>query len=130
MHVATTRSDTRRKASLAEAFAPCPAEHRVIGDIVFDAEFAKPSVGQVDLDFGAEPPLGTKRKYIADDQHPDHEHRINRRPASVRVEWRQFFVYPTQVQQAVDLPYQVIRRNHPVEIKRVKELALIALLPP
>ena len=24
------------------------------------------------------------RKYVADDQHPDHEHRINRRPAGVR----------------------------------------------
>jgi hypothetical protein len=37
----------------------------VIGDIVLDAELAKPSVGQIDLNFGAKPPLGTKRKYVA-----------------------------------------------------------------
>jgi hypothetical protein len=39
-------------------------------------------------------------------------------------------VHPTQVKQTIDLPYQVIRRHHPVEIKAVKELALTALLPP
>ena len=102
----------------------------MIGDIVLDAELAKPPIGQVDLDLSAEPPLGTKRKYLAQDQHPDHEHRINRRPASVRVEWRQLVVHPAQVEQAVDLPYQVIRRHDPVQIKGVKELALTALLPP
>jgi hypothetical protein len=37
---------------------------------------------------------------------------------------------PTQIKQTIDLPYQVIRRHHLVEIKGVKELALIALLPP
>jgi hypothetical protein len=98
--------------------------------MVLNAELAKPSVGQVDLNLSAEPPLGTKRKYLAQDQHPDHEHRINRRPASVRVEWSELVVHPTQVQQTVDLPYQVIRRHHLVEIKGVKELALTALLPP
>jgi len=39
-------------------------------------------------------------------------------------------MYPTQIKQAIDLPYQVIRRHDLVEIKRVKELALTALLPP
>ena len=102
----------------------------MIRDLVFDPELAKPPVGQVDLDLSAEPPFRTKRKYVTDDQHPDHQHRINRRPASVRVERRQFVMYPTQIKQAIDLPYQVIRRHDLVEIKRVKELALTALLPP
>jgi hypothetical protein len=35
---------------------------------------------------------------------------------------------PTQIKQAIDLPYQVFRRHDLVEIK--KELALTALLPP
>src|ERR1700759_2262008 len=99
----------------------------MIGDIL-DAELAKPSIGQVDLDLSAEPSLRAKRKYIADDQHPDHEPRINRRAASVRVEWRQLVVHPAQVEQAVDLPYQVIPRHDPVQIKGVKELTLTALL--
>jgi hypothetical protein len=98
--------------------------------MILDAELAKPSVGQIDLDLSAEPALGTKRKYVAHNQHPDHEHRINRRPASVRVEWSELVVHPTQVKQTIDLPYQVIRWHHPVEIKGVKELALTAFLPP
>jgi hypothetical protein len=48
----------------------------------------------------------------------------------MRVEWCEFLVHPTQVQQTIDLPYQMIRRYAPVEIKRIKELALTALLPP
>lgn len=97
--------------------------------MILDAELAKPSISQIDLHLGAEPTLGTKCKYVAQDQHPDHEHRINRRPASVGVEWSELVVHPTQVQKTVDLPYQVINRHHLVEIKGVKELALIALLP-
>jgi hypothetical protein len=48
----------------------------------------------------------------------------------VRVKRRQPVINPTQIKQAVDLPHQVIRRHHLVEIKGVKELALTALLPP
>jgi hypothetical protein len=33
-------------------------------------------------------------------------------------------VYPAQIEHRIDLPNQMIRRHHPVEIKRVKELAL------
>src|SRR5215470_18552486 len=101
----------------------------MIRDLVFNPELAEPSVGQVNPDLSAEPPFRSKREYVADDQHPDHQHWINRRPASVRIERRQLFVHPTQVEQAIDLPYQMIRRHHLVEIKRIKELPLAALLP-
>src|SRR5436189_6234478 len=56
--------------------------------------------------------------------------RVNRWPASVRIEGCQLAVHPAQIEQAVDLPHQMIRRHHLVEIKRIKELALTALLPP
>ena len=101
----------------------------MIRDLVFNPELAEPSVGQVNPDLSAEPPFRSKREYVADDQHPDHQHWINPRPASVRIERRQLFVHPTQVEQAIDLPYQMIRRHHLVEIKRIKELPLAALLP-
>src|SRR5215471_1028421 len=39
-------------------------------------------------------------------------------------------VHPTQIDHAVDLPDQMIRRHYIVEIKRVKELPLSALSPP
>src|SRR5690349_17728488 len=102
----------------------------MIWDLVFNPELAEPSVSQIDLNLSTEPPLRAERKHVADNQHSDHQHRINRRSASMRVEWCEFLVHPTQVQQTIDLPYQMIRRYDPVEIKRIKELALTALLPP
>jgi hypothetical protein len=54
MHFATTPSKTRRKASLSQAFVPCAAEHRRVGDTVLDAELAEPAIGKVHLHIGAE----------------------------------------------------------------------------
>jgi hypothetical protein len=104
--------------ALSEAFVPRTAEDRMIGDPVLDAELAKPPVGQVDLDFNAEPAFRAERKHVADDQYSDHEHRINRRPTSVRIVRRQLLVHPTQIEQTVDLPHQMIRWNHFVQIER------------
>src|SRR6185503_4362726 len=101
----------------------------MIWDIVFNPEPAEPPVSQVNLNLRTEPPLRAERKHVADNQHSDHQHRINRRSPSVRVEWCEFLVHPTQVQQTIDLPHQMIRRHDLVEIKRIKELALTALLP-
>ena len=39
--------------ALAEALVPGTAEHRMIGDLVLDAELAKPPIGQIDLHLGA-----------------------------------------------------------------------------
>ena len=38
-------------------------------------------------------------------------------------------VDPTQIQQIVDLPYQMIRWDHLIQIKRIKELTLTILQP-
>ena len=130
MHFATTPSKTRRKASLSRKRS-CRArrEHRMIGDLVLDAEPAKPSVGQIDLHLSANPPLRADRKHVADDQHPDHQHRIDRGSAGVRVVRRKLLVHPTEIEHRVDLADQMIRRHHLVEIERIKELAL-SILPP
>ena len=84
-------------------------------------------IGKVDLNFSAYPALGAERKHIANNQHPDHQHRVNRGPARVRVIRRQLLVHPTQIEQTVDLPHQMIGRNHLVEIKRIEKLSLIRL---
>jgi len=47
----------------------------------------------------------------------------------VRVIRRQFLVHPTQIEQTVDLPHQMIGRNHLVEIKRIEKLSL-SFFPP
>src|SRR4029079_8823991 len=106
------------------------AKYRVIGNLVFDTELAEPAIGKVNLNLSANPSLGADRKHIADQQHPDHQHRINRRPTSVRVIRRELLVHPTQIEQPVDLPDQMIGWNHLVEIKRIEKLSLPILPPP
>src|SRR5215470_8445356 len=101
----------------------------MIGNLVLDAELAKPPVGQIDLHLGAEPPLRAEREHVAHNQHPDHQHRIDRGTARVRVVGRKLLVHPTKIENAVDLAHQMIGWHHLVEIKRIKELALSAFPP-
>jgi hypothetical protein len=61
-------------------------ERRVIGHLIVEIEPAKPSVRKVKLKLFAQPPLGADAVAIADDQHPDHQLGINRRPTNVAIE--------------------------------------------
>src|SRR5580692_5790212 len=101
----------------------------MIGYPVLDAELAKPPIGEIDLHLGAQLSLRSNRKHVAHQQHPDHQHRINRRPTGVRVVRCKLPVYPIKIEDPVDLPNQMIRRHHLVEIERVEELTLSAPSP-
>jgi len=102
---------------------PRTAEHRMIGDLVFDAELAKPPVGQIDLHLRAQPPLRADCKHVTHDQHPDHQNRVDRWTTRVRIVRGKLFVNPTEIENAIDPAHQVIRRHHFVEIEGIKELA-------
>lgn len=58
------------------------------------------------------------------DQHPDHQHRINRGTAEFGVVGRELSVDPRQIQHRTDLPKQVIVRNRFIEIKLVEQVSL------
>src|SRR4029450_8982520 len=62
----------------------------MIGNLVLNTQAAKPPVGQIDLHLSAELPLRVDRKHVADDQHPDHQHRIDRGSPSTHGTWRTF----------------------------------------
>jgi hypothetical protein len=53
----------------------------MIRDRILATELAEPAIGKVYLNLSAKPSLGADRKYLADKQHPDHQHRVNRGPA-------------------------------------------------
>src|SRR6185437_9166143 len=57
-------------------------------------------------------------------------HRIDRRSTGMRVVGRKLLVHPIKIKNAADLPDQMIRRHHLVEVKRVEKLALSAFPPP
>src|ERR1700741_4156980 len=102
----------------------------MVGYLILDAELAKPPICQIDLNLGAQPPLRADCEHVANYQHPDHQHRVDRRPTRVRVVSRKLLVHPIKSEKAVDLPNQMIGRHRRVEIERVEELTLSALSPP
>ena len=106
--------------AVAEALVAGARERRVVRDLVLDAQAAKPSVRQVHLHFAAQQPLRADGEHVAQDEQPDHQHRIDRRPAEVRVMGRQLSVHPGQVQHGCDLAGAVVVRHRLVEAKRIK----------
>jgi len=66
---------------------------------------------------------------VADDEHPDHEHRIDRWPARVGAIGRQFFVHPAEIEHRAYPAHHMIRRYSLVEVELVEELAL-PIFPP
>src|SRR5215510_13435489 len=102
----------------------------MVRDLVLDAQVAKPAVGEVHLDLAAQRPLRADREHVPDNEHPDHEHRIDRGPADRGIVTRKLGVHPRQIQNRIDLAHQMIGRNNVIEMERIEQLALIALLPP
>src|SRR3954468_6756977 len=73
---------------LAEPLVAYTREHRVIWHLVLNAKPTEPTIGKVDLDFAAQRPLRADRKHVANDEHPDHQNRIDRWSSSVGIVWR------------------------------------------
>ena len=102
----------------------------MIRDLVLDAQAAEPAIRQVHLHLAAQQPLRADGEHVAEDEHPDHEHRIDRRPAEVGVVGRQLGVHPGQVQHGSDLAHAVIVRHDLIEAERIEQLPLIPVEPP
>ena len=102
----------------------------MIGDRAFDRQAAEPAIGHVDLKFQTKLALATDCENITDDQHPQHQLGIDRRSAGVTVIRRQFFTYPAQVQDRVELAHQVVGWNQFIKTVRIEKLILIRLQPP
>jgi hypothetical protein len=72
--------------ALTEAAMTIDRECRMIRDLVVEVEATEPAIGKVKLDLLAQAALGTDAVAVADDQHPDHEFRVDRGPADLAVE--------------------------------------------
>src|SRR3984893_10677680 len=69
---------------------------------------------------------------VTDQEHPDHQLGIDRGPADVAVKCLQLLMQIAQngCRENIDPSQQVVRRDHLVEVKLVKQLPLISVLPP
>ena len=83
----------------------------MIRNLVLDREPAKPAISKVHLHLTAQRPLRADCKHIANDEHPDHQHRINRGAADPGVIARQLGINPRQIKNRSDLAHRVILRH-------------------
>src|SRR3954470_17498100 len=102
----------------------------MIRDLVLDAQAAEPAVCQVDLNLPAEQPLRADGEHVADDEHPDHQYRVNRRATKRRVVGCKLSTHPGQIEHGGDLAHKVIAWYHLVEPELVKKLLLLVLQLP
>src|SRR5512147_3335219 len=110
MHAPTTRSNTLRKMPLSP-FIAGPRKRRVIRDLVLQREPTKPAIGKVHSHITAKRPLRSDRKHVADDEHPDHQHRIDRWPTEPRIIRCQLGMHPTQIKNRSNLTDRMIIRH-------------------
>src|SRR5438045_9389949 len=101
----------------------------MIWDSVLNAELAEPAIREVHLNFATDQPLRADRKDISDDQHPDHQFRVDRRPTHGRIMSCKFAAEPGKIESSIDLPHQMIIGDCVNELKLVEKLRLLDLLP-
>src|SRR3954451_21047322 len=101
----------------------------MIWDSVLNAELAEPLIREVHLNFATDQPLRADRKDISDDQHPDHQFRVDRRPTHGRIMSCKFAAQPGKIESSIDLPHQMIFGDCVIELKLVEKLRLFALQP-
>jgi hypothetical protein len=131
MQAPTTRSKMRRKMSLSRKRSLRARENaRMIRQLVLDAEATEPAIGEVELHLAAEQAFRANGEHVADDEHPDHQHRINRGAADRRIVWRQLRANPGQVKNASKSANQMIVWDNLFEVERIEQLLLIPAAPP
>src|SRR5260370_17998558 len=64
------------------------------------------------------------RSRITHEQHPDHQHRIDRGSTGVRVVRCKLLVHPTQIENGADLAPHMVRRTHLIASKALKKPTL------
>src|SRR5258708_7847437 len=104
----------------------------MVRNLIVEIELAEPAVRKLQRHFLAQPALMTNAIAVTDQEHPDHQLGIDRGPADVAVKCLQLLVQIAQngCREHVDPSQQVVRRDHLVEAKLVKQLPLISVLPP
>jgi hypothetical protein len=93
---------TPKNVAVPEAPVPVARERRVIRHFAIQAQAAKPAIGKVQVHLLTQPPLRPDPHAIANDQHPDHQVRVNRRSTNGAVKWRKRAAQRRQIKKPVD----------------------------
>jgi hypothetical protein len=97
----------------------------MIRDAIFKPKPTEPPVGQVKLNLLTQTPFRADRIAVANQQHPDHQLRIDRRAARMTVKRQKLGAQPAQVKDAIKPTQQMIMRNTIFYIEFVKQTVLL-----
>ena len=89
----------------------------MIGDLVLDAEATEPAIGEIEPDLAAQRAFRANGEHVADDEHPNHQQRIDRGAADQRIMRRQRGAHPGQVQNHCNLADKMIVRHDLLKIE-------------
>lgn len=81
------------------------------------------------MDLFAEPCLGANAEQISDQQHPDHQFRVDRRPSGMAVERRELCAERGEIEKPIDLTQQMASGYMILHPEPVKQLTLLFDLP-
>ena len=107
--------------AVPKAVVPVFAERRVVRHGAVQAKTAEPAMGQVEVDLGAEPALRADAVQVADQQHADHQFRVDRGPSDCTVVRRHDAADERRVEQGVDGAQRVVVRHMVLEPKRAEQ---------
>jgi hypothetical protein len=103
---------------------------RVIRHRSIQAEPAEPPVGQIEVNLVVKAPLRSDAEAVTDQGHPDHQVRIDRRPADAAVERSKVSPDLLKVDEPVDRPEQVVGGNMLLERELIEQRSLVDLSMP
>jgi hypothetical protein len=116
-----------QEIALAEAAMAVLREGRMIRHLARQAEPTEPPIGQVQMDLLAQPAFRADAVAVADDQHPDQQLGVDRRPSGCAVERRQACPNSPKVDEAVNRSQHMVERHMLLKRELVKEGALLDL---
>src|SRR6476646_838169 len=106
-----------KRIAFAESAVAVLGKAGVIRHGVLQPQSAEPPVRQVELHLFAQAPLGANTEAVSNDQHPDHQFRINRGPTGVAIERSEMAAQLAQIKESINPAQQMIGRNVSIEIE-------------
>ncbi len=75
----------------------------------------KPPISQIEMNLFAKTPLGADPIDTADQQHPDHQFRVDLGAACVAIEWLEMATDRCQINEAINGPQKMVLRHVPLK---------------
>ena len=113
-----------QKDALAKPAVAVLREGRMVGNLAVQPQPAEPAVGQAEVDLLAQPPVRADAEAIADNQHPDHQLRIDRGSSYLAVVGFKMRPNLRQIDEAVNLAQEVIVRDMTLKAEAVEQRLL------